>query len=123
LNNIDLENLYVLQISISLLSTINNKKLQNLISLHLIKWINIQGNIQIWNEAKLTIFEIIELLFNDVRENILNELMKIRENLYTSSFDEQIRYSKYLIDINKQKIIYEILEKYSNLRDNPARKL
>ncbi|HPC25444.1 MAG TPA: hypothetical protein PLQ59_08040 [Fervidobacterium sp.] len=71
-----------------------------------VKWVFVDGSEYSWASEKGKILDF--MAKKNVRKSIVEELEKRKKELFTSEFDRQVRYSRYLVDSKKLEIIESI---------------
>ena len=99
-NRIEINNPYTFTKLIPILS---RPELKELFTKELISWFKKDFNKIIWEEIKNKVIKSLEI--NNISIN--NELINIK--LFITDFDRQVRYSKYIKDIEKSKAINNII--------------
>lgn len=99
---VDLVKMYVF------IKEIKSIEIECLFREYFIPWVREKGNEYLWNDYREGIKNIINNLSSGVKEKIHCDLIDIKDNLCTTTFDRQVRYVSYLEDISKDKIILDI---------------
>lgn len=71
-----------------------------------VKWVVEDGNEYSWASEEGKILDFITK--KNIKKSILEELEKRKKRLFTSEFDRQVRYSRYLVDSKKLEVIESI---------------
>jgi hypothetical protein len=105
----ELNNLYKLVKLHQFIKILECIEVEKLFIKYFLHWLQNDGNPHIWNSVKEEVREIIQLLSLDTRNELLDQITSIKEQLWLSSFDRQVRYGQYLQEEGKAKIIDDIV--------------
>lgn len=106
----DLENLYKLINLRIFIEQLKYEEIKKLFVDFLIIFIKNDGNKYVWQEKCNVVLDILKLMSDDLIVELKKQLEIINSNLFISNFDRQIRYNKYLKDLDRYEIINYIIK-------------
>jgi hypothetical protein len=109
LEKLELDNLYKLIRIVEIMKAINDQEVEKTFSHHFIGWIKTDANPYVWKGSKQSVFEILGIMGQETRGKLFSELAVLKDTLFISSFDRQVRYSQYLREEGKAQVIEELL--------------
>ncbi|OAH54618.1 hypothetical protein AWH48_08485 [Domibacillus aminovorans] len=104
----DLNNLVKLLRIKEFIRILERVEIERVFTKHFLNWIKNDANTYTWNSSKETVKDILALLKDVTKKEMMLDLAAFRSTLFISSFDRQVRYSLYLKDEGKKQVIEEI---------------
>ncbi|WP_214860286.1 hypothetical protein [Exiguobacterium sp. s161] len=109
IKKLDLSNLFVLIKIFEVMKLLSSQELEKVFTQYFLKWIDTNSNHYVWEQNKKEIYKILHLITPKAKKNISSELTLLKNKLFISSFDRQVRYTIFYKDEIKGKIIAELL--------------
>jgi hypothetical protein len=105
----ELEKLHQLVKLCPFMKITQDEKIEKLFVEYFLQWLSNVGNPYGWDSSKERVKDMIGLLSPGVKAELVKELSIIKENLLISSFDRQVRYSRYYRDKEREKVVEEVV--------------
>ena len=89
---------------------LNNNELNTLFLKYFIEWVKEDSNRYVWENVRQTVFEVIDHLTTENKNDLFTELVSVRNTLFLTSFDKQVRFPMFLREEDKIMVIEEVLQ-------------